>query len=188
MQLNTSLETGRGWLRATAQGSTLLSVMMIAVVWAGVGFHLKVENEDAEAAAVQNSANLARASEEHLSRSLNEIDRSLKIIRSNYTLDPAGFNLRRWLSISHIFDENTLQVAIISPEGFIKESNINSAPSVGTDLRDREHYPRFVPRSRDIRNTSKPCIGRTPGQWSVRRTRRINNPDGSFGGVIDAAL
>src|SRR3984957_13231294 len=188
MQLNTSLETGRGWLRATAQGSTLLSVMMIAVVWAGVGFHLKVENEDAEAAAVQNSANLARASEEHLSRSLNEIDRSLKIIRSNYTLDPAGFNLRRWLSISHIFDENTLQVAIISPEGFIKQSNINSATSVGTDLRDREHYLRFVHATTDDLYISKPVIGRTTGQWSVQLARRINNPDGSFGGVIDAAL
>src|ERR1700688_5033926 len=122
MQLNTSLETGRRWLRATAQGSTLLSAMMIAVVWAGVGFHLKVENDGAEAAAVQNSSNLARAFEEHLSRSLHEIDRSLTIIRSNYMLDPAGFDLRRWLSISHIFDENTLQVAIISADGFIKQS------------------------------------------------------------------
>ena len=188
MQLDTSLETGRRWLRATAQGSTLLSVMMIAVVWAGVGFHLKVENEDAEAAAVQNSANLARAFEEHLSRSLNEIDRSLKIIRSNYTLDPAGFNLRRWLSISHIFDENTLQVAIISPEGFIKESNINSATSVGTDLRDREHYLRFVHATTDDLYISKPVIGRTTGKWSVQLARRINNPDGSFGGVVDASL
>jgi diguanylate cyclase (GGDEF)-like protein len=188
MQLNTSLETGRRWLRATAQGSTLLSVMMIALVWAGVGFHLKVENDDAEAAAVQNSANLARAFEEHLSRSLNEIDRSLKIIRTNYSLDPTGFDLRRWLSISHIFDENTLQVAIISPEGFIKESNINSSTSVGTDLRDREHYLRFVHATTDDLYISKPVIGRTTGQWSVQLARRINNPDGSFGGVIDAAL
>jgi diguanylate cyclase (GGDEF)-like protein len=188
MQLDTSLETGRRWLRATAQGSTLLSVMMIAVVWAGVVFHLKVENNGAEAAAVQNSSNLARAFEEHLSRSLNEIDRSLKIIRTNYSLDPAGFNLRRWLSISHIFDENTLQVAIISSDGFIKESNINSATSVGTDLRDREHFLRFVHATTDDLYISKPVIGRTTGKWSVQLARRINNPDGSFGGVVDASL
>jgi len=188
MQLDTSLETGRRWLRATAQGSTLLSVMMIAVVWAGVGFHLKVENDGAEAGAVQNSANLARAFEEHLSRSLNEIDRSLKIIRSNYTEDPTGFDLRRWLSISHIFDENTLQVAIISSDGFIKESNINSATSVGTDLRDREHFRRFVDATNDELYISKPVVGRTTGKWSVQLARRINNADGSFGGVVDASL
>jgi diguanylate cyclase (GGDEF)-like protein len=188
MRLNTSLETGGRWLRAIAQGSTLLSAMMIALVWIGVGFHLKVENSDAEQGAVQNSANLARAFEEHLSRSLNEIDRSLKIIRSNYLTDPDGFDLRHWLSISHLFDENTLQVAIISPAGFIKLSNINSATSVGTDLRDREHFTRFVDATTDDLFISKPVIGRTTGKWSVQLARRINNPDGSFGGVVDASL
>src|SRR6267154_6400293 len=133
MRPNTSIETAGKWLRALAQGSTLLSVMMIALVWVGVGFHLTVEHSDAEGAAVQNSANLARAFEEHLSRSLNEIDRSIKIIRSNYMQDPGGFNLKRWLSISQLFDDQTLQVAIISREGYIKQSNINSPTSVGTD-------------------------------------------------------
>ena len=188
MRLHTSLETGGRWLRALAQGSTLLSVMMIALVWVGVGFHLRVEHNDAEGAAVQNSANLARAFEEHLSRSLNEIDRSLKIIRSNYLLDPGGFNLKRWLSVSQLFDDQTLQVAIISPDGFIKLSNINSATAVGTDLRDREHFRRFVDISDDDLFISKPVIGRTTGKWSVQLARRITNADGSFGGVIDAAL
>jgi len=188
MRLDTSLETGSRWLRAVAQGSTLLSVMMIALVWLGVGFHLRVEQSDAEGAAVQNSANLARAFEEHLSRSLNEIDRSLKIIRSNYMLDPGGFDLRSWLSISQLFDEHTLQVAIISPEGFIKLSNIDSPTAVGTDLRDREHFRRFVDGSNDDFFISKPVIGRTTGKSSVQLARRITNADGSFGGVVDASL
>src|ERR1700730_16384824 len=186
--LNTSIETGTRWLRAIAQGSTLLSAIMIGLVWAGASFHMGVERSDAERAAVQNSSNLARAFEEHLSRSLHEIDRSLKIIRSNYMLDPAGFDLRRWVSISHIFDENTLQLAIISPDGFIKQSNINSSTSVGTDLRDREHFRRFVDATKDELYISKPVVGRTTGKWWRQLARRSNNPDGSFGGVVDAAL
>src|SRR5260370_39511754 len=188
MRVHKALETGGRWLRALAQGSTLLSVMMIALVWVGVGFHLRVEHNDAEGAAVQNSANLARAFEEHLSRSLNEIDRSLKIIRSNYMLAPGGFNLRRWLSVSQLFDDQTLQVAIISPDGFIKLSNVNSPTAVGTDLRDREHFRRFVDISDDDLFISKPVIGRTTGKWSVQLPLRITNADGTFGGVIDAAL
>ena len=188
MRPSTSIEIGGRWLCAVAQGSTLLSAMMIALVWAGVGFHLKVEYGDAERAAVQNSANLARAFEEHISRSLNEIDRSLKIIRSNYMLDPDGFNLRRWLNTSQLFDDQTLQVAIISPDGFIKQSNINSPTSVGTDLRDREHFTRFVNVDNDDLFISKPLIGRTTGKWSVQLAHRINSADGSFGGVVDASL
>jgi diguanylate cyclase (GGDEF)-like protein len=188
MRANFSNGTGARWLRAFAQVSTLLCAMMIALVWVGVGFHLQVEHGDAERAAVQNSANLARAFEEHLSRTLNEIDRSLKSIRSNYLLDPAGFDLRRWLEISRLFDGNTLQVAIITPDGFIKLSNINSATAVGTDLRDREHFRRFVDTDTDDLFVSKPVIGRTTGKWSVQLARRITNPDGSFGGVVDASL
>jgi diguanylate cyclase (GGDEF)-like protein/PAS domain S-box-containing protein len=187
MRANTSLRTGASWLRAIAQGSTLLCVMMIALVWLGVSFHLQVEYNDAERAAVQNSANLARTFEEHLSRTLNEIDRSLKIIRSNYQLDPEKFDLKQWLSISQLFDDHTLQVAIISPEGFIKLSSIGPS-AAGTDLRDREHYTRFVNATEDDFFISKPVIGRTTGKWSVQLARRIYNADGSFGGVVDASL
>jgi diguanylate cyclase (GGDEF)-like protein len=188
MRPDTSLKTILSWLRALAQGSTLLCVMMIALVWLGVDFHLRVEHGDAERAAVQNSANLARAFEEHLSRTLNEIDRSLKIIRSNYLLDQDRFDLRRWLSVSQLFDDHTLQVAIIDADGFIKLSSIDSPGAVGTDLRDREHFRRFVTATDDELFISKPVVGRTTGKWSVQLARRITNPDGSFAGVIDASL
>ena len=176
------------WLRAVAQGSTLLCVLMIALVWAGVEFHLRVEYADAERGAVQNSANLARAFEEHLSRTLNEIDRSLKAIRSNYLLDPNHFDLRSWLNATNLFDSRTLQVAIISREGFVKLSNIDSPTSVGTDLRDREHFRRFIDATGDDFFISQPVIGRITGKWSVQLARRITNPDGSFGGVVVASL
>src|ERR1700712_3994463 len=90
---------GTRWLRAIAQGSTLLSAIAIGLVWTGIIVVLNMKRGDVEREAVQNSANLALAFEEHLSRSLNEIDRSLKIIRTNYLLEPKGFNLRNWLRI-----------------------------------------------------------------------------------------
>src|SRR5882762_2166900 len=108
---STLVTNGPRWLRAIAQGSTLLSAIAIGLVWTGVIVVLDVKRSDVEREAVQNSANLARAFEEHLSRSLNEIDRSLKIIRTNYLLDPNRFNLRNWLRISQVFDDQTLQVA-----------------------------------------------------------------------------
>jgi diguanylate cyclase (GGDEF)-like protein/PAS domain S-box-containing protein len=179
---------GTGWLRAIAQGSTLLSAIAIVLVWTGIIVVLDMKRSDVEREAVQNSANLALAFEEHLSRSLNEIDRSLKIIRTNYLLEPKGFNLKNWLRISQVFDDQTLQVAIVGPGGFITQSSIETSSSVGTDLRDREHFRHFIAAKGDELFISKPVIGRTTGKWSIQLARRVEQKDGSFGGIVVASL
>ena len=176
------------WIASIAGGPNLLGLVLIGLVWTTANFHLDNEWMSTEKAAIQNSANLAGAFEEHLSRSLNEIDRSIKIIRANYTRDPDRFDLRSWLSTGQLFDDQTLQVSIISADGFIKLSSIDSSSSVGTDLRDREHFIFQANAKGDPLFISKPVIGRTTGKWSIQLTRRIERADGSFGGMIVVSL
>ena len=172
---------------AVFHGSTILGLVLIGVVWLVVGLHIEGERINAEQAAIQNGANLAGAFEEHLSRSLNEIDRSIKVIRAEY-LDEPDFDLRVWLNRSPLFDDQTLQVSIVSREGYIKASSVISASSVGTDLRDREHFKFQASAIDDQLHVSKPVIGRTTSKWSVQLTRRIVGPDGAFDGMIVASL
>jgi PAS domain S-box-containing protein len=172
---------------AVFHGSTILGLVLIGVVWLVVGLHIEGERINAEQAAIQNGANLAGAFEEHLSRSLNEIDRSIKVIRAEY-LDEPDFDLRAWLNRSPLFDDQTLQVSIVSREGYIKASSVISASSVGTDLRDREHFKFQASAIDDQLHVSKPVIGRTTSKWSVQLTRRIVGPDGAFDGMIVASL
>ncbi len=87
------------WQGLVRHRSLLLAAILIAIVWTTLFFFLKNEHDSAERAAIQNSTNLTGAFEEHLSRSLSEIDRSLKIIRTLYTRDPGKFDLVDWLKI-----------------------------------------------------------------------------------------
>src|SRR6266487_927157 len=75
-RFDTLIEKATRWRRVVAQGSTLLGVLMIGCLWGALGIYAEGERAATERAAVQNSDNLARAFEEHLSRSLKN-DRSL---------------------------------------------------------------------------------------------------------------
>src|SRR5689334_2175511 len=87
----------RSWQPFFKYRSALFGTILISLVWTTLFFFLKNEHQSAERAAIQNSTNLAGALQEHLSRSLSEIDRTLVIIRTLYERDKNKFELAGWL-------------------------------------------------------------------------------------------
>jgi hypothetical protein len=103
--LNATGDGWANWLRALGQGSTYLGLVLIGFIWISLSFHLEVERSAAERAAIQNSRNLVRVFEEHLSRSLNDIDRLLKGMRSQYLRYRDSGKLEAWNDSPPIFGD-----------------------------------------------------------------------------------
>ena len=185
---NTLVPIRTGWLRAFWQSPVLLGLFVIGLIWSSLNFHLSAERDAAERAAVQNSSNLAHAFEQHLSRVVGEIDRSLKVMRKYYVLYPEGFEFSDWLHSSGLFEDQTVQVGIIGPDGFLKKSSIEASGPLSFDLSDREHFQIHVNTKDDELFISKPFIARGSENSSIQLTRRIEHADGSFGGVIGAVV
>jgi diguanylate cyclase (GGDEF)-like protein len=175
------------WLRALNQGSTYLGLAMIALVWLGLNFHLKAELTTVQADAVQNTSNLSRAFEEHLVRTLKDADHTLQIVRNAYEKRPDTFDLAAWSKEEHALEGPTFQMVIIGPDGFMKATTEGLQQSP-VDLSDREHFRVHINATDDNLFISKPLIGRVTGKPSIQLSRRIRNPDGSFGGVILISL
>ena len=176
------------WWPYIGHGSALMGALLIGFIWLSVNFFLENERNTAERAAVKNSMNLAGAFDEHLSRSLSEIDRALKLLRSRYGRGPGEFDLADWLNTVQLFDNEILQVSVIDKNGILRLSSLDPARYAGMDLSDREHFKFHVHSHSDDLFISKPVVGRTTNKWSIQLTRRIANSDGSFGGVIVASL
>jgi PAS domain-containing protein len=150
------------WQPLIRHRSVLLGAILISVAWLTLFFFLRNEHQGAERAAIQNSTNLAAALEEHLSRSLSEIDRSLKIIRTLYARD------------RNKFGQVTLDSAGADHSAF--------------DLRDNDYFHAHVNLKNDELIVGRPVSDPVFGNWSLNFSRRIENRDGSFNGVIVATL
>ena len=179
---------GRAGLRYVRHGAALIGLVLVVLVWVSVNLFLESERSTAEQAAVRNATNLLGALEEHLARSLDEIDRSLRIVRARYLRNAGDWNYAGALKTTELFNTEIIQFGIIGPDGRMKHSSRGDVQLGGIDYSDREHFQVHRNRHSDELFISKPVIGRASGKWSIELTRRIENPDGSFGGVIVASL
>ena len=180
-------ETSTAAWRAAANVPTCLGAAMIAVIWLGGAFHSKFERQVAEQAAIQNSSNLARAFEEHVVRSLKELDRALLYLRQRYEQDPAALDVANRADNKYIFGDIASRIGIIAADGVLR-LDYSGPLHVPIDLSDRAHFQVHINAVNDELVIGKPMIGIRTGEWVVPLTRRIRNKDGSFGGVIAATI
>jgi len=161
----------------------LLGVFSVAVAWLGAWYISTEELERTEAAAYQDTANLARAFEEHIIRLIQAHDQILIFARTSYSKDPQSFDLAQWAREQQFATDVTLQIATTDKRGMLTGSNLGM-PSTPTDLSDREHFRVHAGSDRDELFISQPVLGRVSGKWSIQLSRRLNAPDGSFDGVV----
>src|SRR5580704_6832234 len=110
------------WLRASLQPATLLGLMTIAAFWLGLATVLSIEHGKTVAGATQQADNLARLFEENIVSTFKGIDRAMLLLRQAYERDPANFDLREWTQQTAIVGDLTLQMSIVSADGFTMRS------------------------------------------------------------------
>ncbi len=163
-----------------------LAFALVASLWGAVLFKVAAE-ERAELAAIERrTMNLARVFEEHTVRTLASVDQALLFVKFQYekvgdALDIASA-VEQGMIVSNLFN----QVGVIDAEGVYSLSNLPGFKRM--DLSDREHFRVHVGADSRTFFVSKPVLGRASGKWSVQLTRRINRPDGGFGGVAVISL
>jgi two-component sensor histidine kinase len=173
-------------LRAFRQMTTYLGTAMIAIIWCTVFYLAHEECEEAVELAARQGTNLARIFEEYIARVVGGADATLLALRELYQHDPQHFDILRLTRQTLSKEDSVVQFAIIGVDGrYMLGTQSNSAEN---SVDDRDYFRFQAPAKTDELYISTPVIGRLSGRLVFVLARRITTLDGSFGGLILAAI
>lgn len=165
---------------------------MIGMLWFGIWYQIHGEYQQAEKTARRDLQNYSRVFDEHIVRTVRELDKALLLARKRY-LDrrksqsyDAAIGMK--LPDPTVLSDLSFQMATINRDGVLTATTIGKHPPKPIDLKDRIHFKVHKGGRPDTPYISKPVIGRRSGRWSVQLTRRIEGPDGTFDGVLVASM
>ncbi|HEX9463508.1 MAG TPA: ATP-binding protein [Alphaproteobacteria bacterium] len=160
---------------------------MFVLLWGGLALYLQYDKAQSLAYASRYGENLARAFAEHITGTFRSLDQTLLGMVRDYEQAPATFDATAAAAKHAVLVGVTFQVSVIGADGYMRVSNLASS-SEPVYLADREHFLVHVHHDTGRMFISQPVVGRLSGRSSVQLTRRINTPDGGFGGVMLVSL
>ncbi len=167
-------------------------VFIMLMFWFGIWYQIRGEYEAARNSAHQDLKNLNRVFDEHIVRTVRELDKALIIARKRYLAALESMEheeaISQRLPDPALLSDLSFQMAAIDHAGVLRATTIGEHPPEPIDLKDREHFVVHKFTREDRTHISKPVLGRRSGRWSVQLTRRIERPDGSFAGVLLASI
>jgi len=163
-----------------------IGFFVVSLIWGITALLIDADYQARVANVERENSNLAKSFEEHLLRTFSSTDRYLSLIKTEYEREQQVTPSIQAALATDTSDPAVIQNVIIDSQGnFIAGK---TAPPKSLNLAKREYFQTH----RDSADTkliiSKPIFSEATHKWSIVLSRRLNNPDGSFGGIVAAAL
>lgn len=155
-------------------------------IW--VGLYNKIQNDTQTEIkdAMKEAATLARIFGEHTGNNIHSIDNTLLYGKRRYEQGTDSFHFSQYIQEISTTNQAPILMSITDATGDVIVSSQNSL--TGSRPVDREQFEQHQTADTGQLLIGKPVPGRSAGKWILHLTRRINNHDGSFAGVIVAAV
>jgi signal transduction histidine kinase/CheY-like chemotaxis protein len=160
------------------------AVVLIAMIWLGSLAALRSNRAELEARAAAEIASEALIFADQISDHLAAIDRTLQALERDWEADPKSFDLPSWQQRAVAVSDDTLHMFITDADGIVRQAT--DPALVGKDVAARGFFRNRADLPRD---DGEMYIGqatpRPDGEgWTLNLSRRLDLPDGRFGGVI----
>ncbi len=169
-------------LRNISALTILFGVVLLCCIWAGLYYIVQNERQLEIKSAVKENANYARLFEEHTVRTINGLDQIVLDLKNRAEKDGLDIDLRRLVGEGRFSGQPFVAMGVLNKNGDLVASSQEITARINNS--DLEFFQ--VHRTADTGKLyiGKPLLGRASGKWLIQMSRRINLPDGSFGGAI----
>lgn len=162
--------------------TVLFGLVLLCAIWTGLYYKIQSEQQQELEAARKETANYARMFEEHTIRTLRGLDEIAIYIKHQAEDHGLNVDLVKLKKERMLEGQPFSSLGIIDENGDLIASSRGSFPNV--NIRDREVFRVHKDVDSNKLYVGMPLVGRVSGQVSIHMSRRINKPDGSFGGII----
>jgi diguanylate cyclase (GGDEF)-like protein/PAS domain S-box-containing protein len=162
----------------------LPAVLLIALAWGGVAALLHHELAGAVNHAERENANLALAFEEHSLSTIRSVNQVLQFVALQYK-EHEPIDLRALAGPGRVRHDLLITILITGPAGEVIAS---SGAGPAANLSDRDFFVHHRDHDNSQLLVSGPVEGRISGRTVIPMSRRIELPDGGFGGVVVAGV
>jgi diguanylate cyclase (GGDEF)-like protein/PAS domain S-box-containing protein len=185
------------WRNRPIRYLVICGFVLVAGIAAGTAWTVQNSKNRALADSQRELKNTALILSQQLDRSFQAIDlveksvavrvQSLGVVSSHDLLrrmsgQDAALMLKA--GISGLEQVDYLQ--IFNADGDVVSSSLAVPPAI--NIADRDHFIRLKTGNHLTTNFSAPVLSRTDGTWTVFQNRRLTAPDGTFIGVVSAAV
>lgn len=160
-----------------------ISTLVIFFIWKNISKQVQTDKRNTIQMAVNRNDNLVVAFEQYTIRALHNAESILQFIKMEFEKNKGIVDFEVLFNNGIIDKKYISGIAILDQSGQIISSDLALQPGFHANFSDRAYF-RYHKDHQDRLHISEPLFSRTIKKAVIVVSRRLNNPDGSFAGVI----
>ncbi len=168
---------------AVARWVSFGSLGLMFCLWLAIFTSAHSVREAALGRATSAASNMSAAFCQEVDHTLATIGAAMDLTAREIRADPSGFRLDRWARELPALARPTMFVSLIGPDGKLVSTTIETDER-NVDLSDREHFSIHITNPETGLYVGVPLLGRVSKRMMLQVTKRVNDDNGKFLGVL----
>ena len=160
----------------------IFGFLILVFVWAAVLWRISIEHKAILRDTAASASTVATALEQQTLRAIRQVDQITRFVKYEYEHRRSDFDLKQTLASGMVAERYMVLVSLADANGNVFAATMPG--TAGVNIADREHFRVHLDDESDGLFISHPVFGRVSRKWVLQFSRRLNNPDGSFAGVV----